>query len=220
MLSPKFIRMGIEMKKYNTEQLKHIIKKHVHLIKYVKNQTEDMQLLAVEVEPMLLGDLKKPSDKVIEKAIIKNPYAIMYVKNQTEEMCKLAISIDPYVIKAIKYQTEDMHIQVLEHPKFYSVIPKHMVGMSRELQLIAIKKDPYSIGFVEDAHLEELQMEALKLNLNTIFSIKNPTLNAQMFVLDKNLMLFNQIANPKEEVINKMFDMLNEEIEGHQLQLF
>lgn len=208
------------MKKYKSEQLKHLIKKHVHLIKYVKNQTEDMQLLAVEVDPMLLGDLKKPTDKVIEKAISKDPYAIMYVKNQTEDMCKLAISIKPYAIRYVKYQTKEMHEQVLEHKDFYGFIPKYMVGLSRELQLKAINRDPYSIGFVEDDHLEELQLEALKLNLNSIRHIENPTLNAQMFVIEKNMMLFEGIANPHEDVINEMFNTINEQIEGHQLKLY
>ena len=107
-----------------------------HMIKYIKNPSEAVQLAAVTENGNSIGFLKNPSEAVQVAAMNENIYAIQYIKNPKEFLQLLAVNHDGFCIQYIKNPSE-------------------------QIQLEAVKQDGKSIRYIKQPS-EQVQLESVK----------------------------------------------------------
>jgi hypothetical protein len=66
------------------------IKNKPSCIQYIDNQTEEMQDLALSLNPWLIDDIKNPTEKRQLKAVKTNAYVIRVINSPSEEVKKTA----------------------------------------------------------------------------------------------------------------------------------
>lgn len=66
------------------------IKKNPGDIIYIKDPSEEIQLLAVKQNGMTIGYIKNPSEKVQIAAVKQNPMALGYINNPSPKIKKIA----------------------------------------------------------------------------------------------------------------------------------
>ena len=75
-----------------TEKMKLIaVKNDGFAIDLIKNPTEEMQILAVQQNGNVIKFIKNPSEKVQEEAVKQNGLAIQYIENPSEKIQEEAI---------------------------------------------------------------------------------------------------------------------------------
>ena len=86
----------------------NIVKKNGLMIKYIKDQTEEICKLAVQEDANALPYVKKQTEEICKLAVQRNGEALKYVKEQTEEICILAVKKDANILPYVKEQTEEI----------------------------------------------------------------------------------------------------------------
>ena len=89
----------------DTSLTKKWVQKNGYSLQYVKEQTEEMCLLAVQCNGSALQYVKEQTEEMCRLAVQQNGYALQYVKEQTEEMCRLAVQQNGYALQYVKEQT-------------------------------------------------------------------------------------------------------------------
>lgn len=159
-----FINVIKEQPKYlnlleQDKQLKFLIK-NIRYFKYVKNPTNKLIKVLLNIDPFLIKHIKEPSIQVQKQAIKNNWSTIAFINNPFEEAQQLAASI--------KYQS----IQFLNNP-------------SEKTQLISLKKSRgNSISHIKNP-TEKVCIYSIKYYINNFFLIKNPSINTQKEVLNQ-----------------------------------
>lgn len=104
--SPVFYSYGLS-EEYLTEKVYYAaISAHRDALYWIKNQTYEMCMYAVNLHGDFLKDVKIPQTDELCLAAVKNyGNAIKYVKNQTEEICLAAVKRNPISLQYIKVQT-------------------------------------------------------------------------------------------------------------------
>ena len=64
------------------------------LLRYVRDQDDELCMLAVQNDPMALEFVKKQSPKLCRMAVENNPRALKFVRQQSEFLCRLALRRD------------------------------------------------------------------------------------------------------------------------------
>lgn len=80
------------------------VTKNGFYIRNIENPSEELQLAAVNFNPMAIKFIKYPTEKVCIEAVTHNGKALKYVENQTVELCIAAVMNDR---RAIYYVNED-----------------------------------------------------------------------------------------------------------------
>jgi len=91
------------------EQLKEI-HRNPSLLKFIKNQTEDMCLLAVSRSCYVLGYVHNQTDEICMTAVEHNGIVLEDVENQTDEICYAAVLSNENAIQYIR--DEDMRKRI------------------------------------------------------------------------------------------------------------
>ena len=94
-------------KKFN----KMIIKtKYLYALKYVKEQTEEICIFAVQQNGLILKYAKEQTEEICIYAVQQNGNALKYVKEQfqTEIMCITAVRKNGNILKYVKKQTHNI----------------------------------------------------------------------------------------------------------------
>ena len=77
-----------------------------NVLKYVKDQTEEICRLAVQQNGCALMYVKEQKEELCRLAVKKNGFALQYVNEQTEELCRLAVQQNGIALQFVKKQTE------------------------------------------------------------------------------------------------------------------
>ena len=83
-------------------------------LKRLKNQTEAICLVAVQLDGLALEYVYEQTEKICLEAVKQNSLALKYVQNQTEEVCCVAVRKKPEMIKYVKEPTEQICLEVIE----------------------------------------------------------------------------------------------------------
>jgi hypothetical protein len=101
----KIFKKIFNLKKYGHDpEFGHLFNgdDYISLLKYVKNQTEEICLIAVEYEGFMLEYVKNQTEKICLAAVKEFGFALRLVERQTEEICLAALKEDPNSICFVK----------------------------------------------------------------------------------------------------------------------
>lgn len=94
---------------------KALIKEDPYEIRYIKNPSEEVQLIAVKGYGQAIEDIKDPSEIVQLEAVKKYSFAINYIKNPSELVQLESIKEDIYLIEYIKNPSELVQLEVVKN---------------------------------------------------------------------------------------------------------
>lgn len=168
------------------------IKKNADAIKYIKNPIESVKLMAVKKNPKNIRFIEKPS-KLLRLTAIR---------------CKLdnQIRITDDEINFVNDLDECEQIKLISYP--YTQVLKLIRKPSKDLLIQAVGRKPETIYFFQDnesiseSFKKELQLIAVQKNPDAIQYINNPCKKAQMFVAKNNIKSCRFIEEPCAELIN------------------
>ena len=217
------------------------VKKDPYCIEHIKNQTEEMQLLAVNHSGYLLRHCANPSLNVIMIGIKKAPYSIKYLTID-ENMLYDLVKNDPSLIEHTNELPEGIYCEVL---KKNGMLLKHINKQTQllcdiafenniesfrfvkkqfktyEMCLKAVGFNPDLLDFVSDDNFtHELCMIAVKKKGLTIKYIINPSVDTCMEALNNDLTAIHQISKPTDEMLVlalKKFPHLHSRIQDKSL---
>lgn len=155
-------------------EIKKALMKNPHIIKTLKNPTEEQKIMAVSKLGVLVLNIKNPSEKVKIAAVASDPMAIKFIDNPSEAVSITAVKKEPSSILYVDSQTF-------------------------KIQLAAVETDPNAIQFI-DKPGEILQIAAVKGKPSSIKHIKNPTEKVQLLAVDINPSVVDLIKDPSSKV--------------------
>ena len=118
-MNPKKIFDFIAKKnpKYELENILNnqprLIQYNSHLIQFIDNPSEEIQLKIIDVNPSLIQYIKNPSEKSQLRAVEKDIYSIEYIKNPSEEIQLKIIDVNPSLIQYINNPSEEVQLKVV-----------------------------------------------------------------------------------------------------------
>jgi hypothetical protein len=185
-----------------------------YAIKYIKNPTEEQQLIAVGAQSRkdsvnVLSLIKNPSLKVQNEAIKYNFRSIEHIDNPTEEQQLMAVksqNINDYdtVLSYIKNPTKKVQLEALKR-NYRNIrdIEKPTEEMKRlieENQLAAIKENSSNYYILKNPSAK-IRKEQIKLYpWSSAQRIPDLTKEEQLFILEKNPTAILFLKNASEEV--------------------
>ena len=81
---------------------------NAHLLRFVKDQTDEICKCAVQKDCYALRFVKDQTDEICELVVCKNGIALQYVKNQTNRLCELAVSQEGTTLQYVLLQTDEI----------------------------------------------------------------------------------------------------------------
>mgnify|MGYP000317113444 CR=1 FL=1 len=174
-----------------------IILSRIRPIEDIFDNCEDSVILQlIQYEPVVIRYVRNQTEELCRVAIEKNPYALSYIRNQTEEMCLLAMKKDSMMLEWIKNQTEELCLSaVRRNPDAISVIKNQTKTLCR----IAVEKKPSTLGYIND-QTEELCALAVKFDKAAIFWVYNESILINMLKKDGLLLAYRD--NPTKKMID------------------
>lgn len=171
-------------------------------LEYIEDQTEELCLEAVRINPFELQYAKYKTPAVYEMAIKKDPDTIRFVDNPSEELCWTALKKSRSSINSIKNPTDEMIEYALkERPHFikkFNVRPEILIEYLHHLsdkQLLSLKQ--YLTDLPEDK-LYKLVKSTPKL----IKVLEDPAYDLVMCALNEDPHVIEHIPNPSDEMID------------------
>lgn len=90
------------------DQLMCVLNQDGYLLKYVKNQTSEMGMIAIQESTIALQWVEKQTEEMCKLAIQKDGLSLCNVITQTPELCKLAVCQNGNSLKCVKEQTYEL----------------------------------------------------------------------------------------------------------------
>lgn len=162
-------------------------------LEYMKNPTEKIQMLAVKKNGSLIKHITQPSERVQSEAVKNYTPAIKYIKNPTEAVQLLAISQDAELIEYIENPTEDAQLSSVLKNK--SLI-KYIKNPTEKTQLIAVTIDPFAIKYITEP-TEKVQLRSVLIEPSAVQLIRNPSENVQLALISGRRATSQEINNYK-----------------------
>ena len=156
---------------------KTMIKIHPSLIEYIKNPSEEIQLMAVQKSGFLIKHIIRkgiePSEEVKLAAVKQHGFSIEYIENPSEQVQFVAVKDNPDAI--------------------LDIIRKG-IQPSGQVQLAAIKHNPYYFKYATDYEY------IINTRPDLIMYIQNPSEELQMIAVQKIPYTIRDIETPTERV--------------------
>lgn len=205
-------------------------------LKNMKEQTDEMCLIAVGQDGLALEYVKKQSDEICLSAVRQNGSALEFVENQTNKICKAAVKQSGLALKHVKTQTKEiclaavksngMALQFVEkQTEEICLAAVTQVGnvlfcveeQTEEICLAAVRNDGGCIMYVKN-QTEEMCLIAVKESWTNIRYVKEQTDNICTAVVTQNPISFTSIE-PKHftynaEIIKACYASLKESWSG------
>ena len=134
------------------------ISKNGMLLKYVKNQTEELCLAAVKQNGIALVYVTNQTETICLGAVKENGIALQYVKDQTEAICLAAVQRNGFALKFVKNQTEEICLAAV-HQNGYALY--YVKDQTEEICLAAVQRNGYALYYVKE-QTEEICLAAVK----------------------------------------------------------
>ena len=156
-----------------TEQYMNMIRNNPYVIGRIENPTEEMQLLAVQLNGQALQYITNTSPAVQEAAIANTARAIQFIENPSED------------IKLQAVRAGWNNLSYLDNP-------------SQELIDAALDQSGWAIKYIKDAD-HDLQLRAVNKNYDAVKYIKDPAPDVQLAAVRGNYEALRYIENPTDE---------------------
>lgn len=152
------------VKEQTYDLILNALDRHPLALKYVINQTDEWCDMAVGKDGLALKHVKNQTRELCMTAIKNNPHALQYVKEQDTEMVEYALAMDPSVIGFVKHKTAKMCMDAVDRdPEAFLRI----YNPSPELCLYAVKKNHNLFGNVD---FNKIQDGVIKDNLKALLT--------------------------------------------------
>jgi hypothetical protein len=115
------------------------VKYHDLLLRYVKDQTENICIAAVEYNSSEFEYVKNQTEKICMAAVQWNGLALKYVRNQTENICMAAVQQNGLALKYVRNQTEKICIEAVQQN---GLALKYVRNQTDEICIEAVKQEP------------------------------------------------------------------------------
>jgi hypothetical protein len=143
------IRNISELKEWNDDEFcMNIISKEKYCaMRYVKNQTPELCLAAVQQNGLALQHVKNQTPKLCMVAVQKNGWSLRYVQNQTPEICLVAVQQNGLTLKYVTIQTPELCLAAVRE---YGYALQHVKNQTPELCLAAVQQSGYALQYVQN----------------------------------------------------------------------
>ncbi|MDW0076980.1 DUF4116 domain-containing protein [Clostridioides difficile] len=143
------------------------VRQNEEALKYVKEQTKEICLLAVKKNGFVLNYVEEQTDEICIGAVRQNGYALKFVKEQNEEICIEAVRRSGWALQYVKEQTHDICLIAVEGDASALRFVKRKVLSEDQFDKIcreSLKQDRHLIGYIKDKekYLEEFYIRYLK----------------------------------------------------------
>lgn len=128
---------------HNTDFELTMIKDKPDRLQYIKNQTPELCMAAIQKDPFAIQHVKEQTAELSLAAVQKNGLALQFVINQTPEICKVAVLQDIGAAKFVDNFTPE--IQIAAYGEKASSIP---IRESSEMENETISHTPSISGTV------------------------------------------------------------------------
>jgi len=183
--------------KLSEDQKKEFVKSDSAGIHYIKDPSENLQLLALErYGTGVISLIRIPTEKVQLEAVKLNVMAIQYINNPTENVQLEAVKKDGLAIRYIKNPTENVQLEAVKKD---GLAIRYIKNPTEKVQLEAVKKEGEAIQYIKNPS-EAVQLEAVKQRGTAIKYIKNPSEDVQLEAVKQDGGAIEHIKNPSEAV--------------------
>jgi hypothetical protein len=114
-------------------------------LSFIKNQTEELCLVAVRRRGIVLQFVKNQTDKICLAAVKQDGTALAYVLNQTDEICLVAVTKYGFSLLCVKKQTDEICLAAVKE-NFH--VLKYVENQTPEICLEALKRDAEAIKYI------------------------------------------------------------------------
>ena len=126
--------------------IKQVIELNGFYLQYVKEQTNEMCILAVQRYGSALQYVNEQTEYICKLAVQQDGSTLKYVKEQTHEICILAIQQYCHALKYVKIQTPEICILAVQQ-NGYAL--RHIQEQTEELCILAVQKCGLALEYVE-----------------------------------------------------------------------
>lgn len=162
-----------------------ILQKEPMLIGTIKDQTEAIQLTAVQTNGLSLEEIRNPTEKVKKAALEQNGHAIEYIENPTKELMLIAVKSNPRSISLIKNPPEEIQMISIEKNKALAMFINNLTKKAALEAFLFFSKEKRSAcvfkGEIQDDLFKTLENEDKNGFMKVLVSYKKELLHAPYF---------------------------------------
>ena len=164
------------LKNYSLDELKkQALQTNSYAIKCIYNPSEEMQLYAVNIHPLL----------------------IEYIKNSTPKVQMFAIRRDPLLFRKISKPSIEVQRHMVDNAE--NAIPNNTDKLDITIQRRGVTRNPNFIIKINNPS-EEIQMLAIQGNPTVIKYIEEPTDEVLKMAVESEPTIIRDIISPSEEL--------------------
>ncbi len=184
------------IKNPSEEQQILAITQNGYAIKYIPNPAYKIQQIAFSHQATAVQFVANPASDLLETAFMKDPNVLQFIKNPTYEQKLSAVTRKGGTIQYIKDPSAELiNIAITQNPISISYLTKP----SNNIILSAIRRNPRSVKVIINKIPRELQIEALKQKGQLIKYIKNPDAELVEISLQSDPRAIQYVKNPSIE---------------------
>ena len=147
------------------------VKRDGSALKYVHKQTEDICKLAVQGNGFMLKYVKEQTNDICTIAVRQYCHALEFVKLQTPELCKLAIQGNGSALQYVKEQTEELCNMAIQQN---GLALKYVTNQNEELCILAVQRDVRALKYVKE-QTDKICKLAVQKDGNALKYVKKQT---------------------------------------------
>lgn len=166
------------------------------MIKYVKDPSLDLQLIALRQTYEAYNYINNPHPIVTELAIAMNGLFIKHIENPSERLMMIAISSNSDSLQYIKEQGDTFKLDLL---RYDGKTIKIFQDPSEEYKLIAVTQDGKAIKYIKDSS-DNIKTIAVKNSYKAIKYIDDPSERLKLLAIRTDIRAYKYIKNPSDSV--------------------
>ena len=166
-----FIKEIIDFDQINDNFWIDILSENCCALQYVKNQTEELCIRAVQQNGDALEYVKIQTNEICEMAVWENGHALEYVINQTDEICEMAVRQTGYALTYVINQTDKICILAVQQN---GLALEYVINQTDEICILAVQQNGYALRFVKN-QTDKICELAVQQYGNALFYVKKQT---------------------------------------------
>jgi hypothetical protein len=177
------------------------------VLKYIKNQTEQICLAAVRANGWALQYVKNQTPEICLQAVKLNNSGVFgsslcleYVKSQTPEICLAAVQSDGHALQYVNDHTDTICMAAVKRT---GDALQYVKRQTPEICLAAIKKCGLALEYVEDhilSNYPELCIIALKQYGSTLKYVKEQNSEICFLAINQDAMALQYVKDQTKEI--------------------
>jgi len=177
-----------------------LVKEYPSAIKYIRNPSNEMSLIAVSSGNIYIKYIKNPSEEVQLEALKENGDLIQYIRKPTKKAQLAAVKQSGSNILYIHNPSEEAQLVAVTSSYDNTSISniQYINNPSEKVQIAAIKYDEMALRYIKNP-TEKVQLNAVDQGV-TLYRIHNPTEKVQLKAINKDPSNLLAISNPTEKM--------------------